>query len=278
MKLPTFDNKDARWDRFKRFYNESEHNLIVFESGEVLLSARDFKPDHRGMKRKLGRGESDLRVVSTVDGDCPALSLGKDSLTPEARAVLAMCRQDADDLAAKPLPKAWINSGKSQLLLLDVSTGRSVGIGSNYRSKEGRNAAWQWASAWTSLGSNHYNQPMAYIPGPQSKAVGDNIPVRVPVKHTPEEKKTLHNLHAACTAWCQMGNDNAHKLAPKYYSSGYRHGPERPLHQPYLIPELPNGMDTELADLAPERIFQIRDHGFERSTHTMQVECLYAAL
>jgi hypothetical protein len=277
MKLPTFDNKTARWDRFKRFHNEPEPNLIVFESGEVLLWARDFNPDHRGMTRKLGRGESDLRVVSSVDRDCPALSLGKDSLTPEARAVLALCRQDADALAAKPLPKAWINGGGSQLLLLDASTGRSVGIGGDYRNAEGRNAAWQWAAAWSAGGTNYYNQPMAYIPGPQSKAVGDNIPVRVPVKHTPEEKKALHDLHAACTVWCQMGNDDAYKLAPKYYSVP-RWGAGRSLHQPYLIPDLPNGMDTELADLAPERIFQIRHHGFERSTHTMQVECLYAAL
>ena len=278
MKLPTFDNKDARWDRFKRFYNEPETNVTVFESGEVLLSARDFKPDNRGMERKLGRGESDLRVVSSVDGDYPALSLGKDRLTPEARAVLALCRQDADALAAKPLPKAWINSGQSQLLLLDASSGRSVGIGGGYRDKEGRNAAWQRAPTWSAAGVNRFNQPMAYIPSPQSKAVGDNIPIRVPVKRTPEEKKALHNLHAACTVWCQMGNDDAHKLAPKYYSVSYRRGAERPLHQPYLIPELPNGMDTELSDLAPERIFQIRHHGFERSTHTMQVECLYAAL
>jgi len=275
MKLPVFDRSTARWDRFRRFYNEPEHNLIVFESGEVMLASRDFKPDQRGVNRPLGRGESDLRVVSTTDGDCPALSLGKDSLTPESLAVLALCRQDPTALAAKPLPKVWIAEGLSRQLLVDASTGRSVGIGGD-RSDKGRNAAWQWAP----FPDAEYYRPMAYIPSPQSKAVGENLKIAVPVKLTPEEKKALSDLHAACTAWCELCSWDSAKMAPKYHRGryGYRYTGVRSLHQPCLPSELPEGVESELSDLGPDQIFQIATHGFERATHDMWVECLYAAI
>ena len=275
MNRPTFNCSTARWDRFKRFYCEFEHNLIVFENGEVMLAPRDFKPDQRGMKRKLGGGDSDLRVVSTIDLDCPALSLGEDSLTPEGLAVLARCRQSAAALASKALPKAWIDGGRSRLLLVDASTGRSVGINGN-KGKEGRNAAWQWAP----FSAADYYNPLAYIPGPQSKVVGENLRISVPVKLTPEEKRALQSLKEACTAWCELCSWDAQKMAPKYHRDrqGYRYKGVPSYNQPCPPDDLPKGMESELCDLAPERIFQIARHGFERPAHDMWVECLYAAL
>jgi hypothetical protein len=117
MQLPNWSREKQQWDEFKAFHvginmhgtamrgPYSSHvngiNFVMFETGELICTADNIRPAHRGLYAALNVG-----LWRTCDSDCPKL------FTPDG----------------EPIPKARLNHGGSQLILVDNDTRRAVSL------------------------------------------------------------------------------------------------------------------------------------------------------
>lgn len=116
MKLPAWDEKHVRWDKYEAFHMAINNAgllcqtgtwltnvFTVFDDGQVLCMLSSLNPDQRHKYAEL-----DVTLVATGDKDCPTLC------TPDGEVV----------------KKAWLNDNGMQHLLIDHASGRAVRLGS----------------------------------------------------------------------------------------------------------------------------------------------------
>lgn len=269
MRIPEYDPTRARWDEHRRFHNKPKDWVNIFETGEILLYYKTLRPDQRQVTGTNVVPGSSLCVTATSDSDCPRFRLDPEALTPEVCKVFAEARIDPEKYLSQPIPKAWLNDGGQQEVLLDTDTGRTVGFDLRRRS-----GAWENVPVWVHS-STRFHNIATYVAGPGAKAVGSKIKISMPPSFTSEETETMHQLKAQAEAWVTICNGDYLNNAPKFHSYDPKTG-TYPYQKPMDLLKLPKGLSTELTDLSGEQIFQINYKGFAMSRLITYVDSLTA--
>lgn len=261
MKLPTYTPEKAAWDAYKRFHNDLGTSAILFESGEMILLSRYFRPYNRSWSRPpygFGR-ECSLRIATTFDPQCPAFRFAP---TEALASALAALGHDPNKVFKKAIPASWLGS---YTVLADMDTGRTIAL---KHSRGTRHAEWAKVPTWIKQSGRYNSEPIAYIPGDGADAIGSKIAISVAIKRPYEVQKAMRSLRTAAIAWCEMGNWDDRILAPKYYAWG------SPCRIPLTLGQLPRGVDTELADMKPEMIFQLAQRGYMPEAREVLVDSI----
>ena len=269
MRIPEYDPTKARWDEHRRFHNKPKDWVNIFETGEMLLYYKTLTPDQRQVTGTNVVPGSSLCVTATSDSDCPRFRLDAEALTAEVRKVFAEARIDPEKYLSQPIPKAWLNDGGQQEVLLDTDTGRTVGFGLRHRS-----GAWANVPVWVSKAMGRY-RIAAYVAGPEAKAVGSKIKISMPASFTREEGEAMRQLKVQAEAWVTICNGDYLNNAPKFHSYDPKTG-TYPYQKPMDLRNMPKGFATELTDLIGEQIFQIVHRGFAQQRVIAYVDSLTA--
>lgn len=247
MKLPKFNDNAMRWDAWRAFYCEPAPNMVLFKTGDAVLTSAEFEPRARG--RALGEG-SDLRVFRRSDRHLPKLRF--DPKVDDWGAVSDRLRSlgySIDKLLAKPVPVSWLAPGT---LLVDNE--RACGL--SHRHEE-RHAAWSFVS-----GRLSQRRCVAYLPGDGRPAVGGKIKLRVPKKFGRAHYSALRRLREVCEIWAGMGDWSLRVLL-----DGEPPGPASPYDIPDVVPQF--------SDLPNAEKYRIAMHGFKPpSVHEVLVDWL----
>jgi hypothetical protein len=257
MQLPDYHAPSAKWDRYRRFFNERRPWFIKFESGEAIITKASFDPVER---RKLQ--DTDLRIVLTTDDDCPKLK------TTDA-ATLATLRECGHDMADKPLPKVWLQCHGSQTLLVDETTGRTVALDT---SGEYKHEAWKHAPAWLMPAVGHASNAVAYLPGNGRDAIAYKVRLKVPVKPSKEARQALAELQAGCHAWCTLANWDDKQYAPKWWATKNLGWGNYIYQRAFARTDV--NVVPDINDLKGEERFQIAKFGYETVYKYLKLESL----
>lgn len=269
MRIPEYDPVKARWDEHRRFHNKPKDWVTIFETGEMVLYYKTLHPNQRQAKGTNVYPGSSLCITATNDSDCPRFRLDPEALTAEVRKVFAKVNIDPEKYLSQAIPKAWLNDGGQQEVLLDTDTGRTVGFGLRHRS-----GAWVNVPAWVSASMGRY-RISTYVAGPGAKAVGSKIKISMPPSFTSEEVEAMRQLKEQASAWVTICNGDYLNNAPKFHSYDPKTG-TYPYQKPMDLSTLPKGFATELTDLIGEQIFQIYHKGFSTSRVIAYVDSLTA--
>jgi hypothetical protein len=182
MQHPAFDHDKKRWDKFKAFANGHDRyghrygwsdNAAFYqlETGEVFTPWLSFAKDKRGLYKDLN-----IAVLATADDDCPSL------YTPDGTKV----------------PKAWLNHGGGQQVVIDYDTKRVVGLnwcnGRNV-TRAGVDGVKTGIPVWLRT------HAVVYFAGAGEPPVGGMLRTTFPRVWTPEETAHLDGLRSGARAW-----------------------------------------------------------------------------
>jgi len=266
MLIPTYTPSQARWDEYKRFHQKHTNFLVQFENGETIITRSTFDPV---LRRKIHG--TDLRIVGTTDEDCPQFKL--DPKAPDVAATRDTLRAAGYDWDyTKPIPKAWLDVGGMQTLLIDETTKRTVALScvSTHAHEAWRHVPAQFSYGNSSRWSVH--SAAAYIPGEGRDAIAAKVQLKITYKPGSEERRQTGELWRACTAWAELGNWNYNALAPHWWSTE-AYTRRHVYHRAF---ELGSAGVPDLSDLRPEQIFQIAKFGFVKRHVNLMVDHVVA--
>lgn len=190
---------DAKcWDVYKAFHCAVDHSgfsqtnshrataVILFDTGEVIITQSSPGPDVRGHYRPLG-------IVLTTSKELNVF-------LPDGT----------------PCAKTWLEDGGMQYLVHDLDTCTAVRLDGQWRRAPGKDS-WGRETAGSPLTPGvpkrfQYNN-RCYIPGPGMRPIAhDKIAVRRPLrsgKYTPEQLEHIHMIVATGQAAMKLSGHDA---------------------------------------------------------------------
>jgi hypothetical protein len=181
MRLPELPRKLMRWDAWEAFHwgvNTGgvistgywrSHPFVVFETGEVITTWGDARPDRRCLYEALN-----VSLVATQDGHCPKLAMPDDT----------------------PVPRAWLYDQGQQHLLIDHDLNLA------FRTDGMRSATHE------RIPERFKNKATVYYPGPGRTPVADDIALHIPASNkrfvTSEEREHIETIYLPFRAEATM--------------------------------------------------------------------------
>jgi hypothetical protein len=180
-----FDHSRKEWDRYKRFHTlHCRNKLVHFETGELIVTARRFRPDERC------RIDSKFGVVFLYPHD--------------QSAYLRMLR---DPQTGERIRQSWLDS--NQTFMVDTSTGQMVGL--DYAAPRNVAGGLPVPASLMSYG------PLAYCGGAGMPWVSTGrVRYSKPAKLTKEQKEELAHTLLVVRAQQRTGSILAKHDLPRY--------------------------------------------------------------
>jgi hypothetical protein len=167
MRLPAFDHTDARWDEFKAFHVRHRARDAI-----VQFDTGELIITSGYFKPHQRRAYQTFGLTILAGHDTPQLP---DMVTP----------------TGEPVRRSWLAT--PQTLLIDESTRRVVRL-LRYGQLKG-------------IPVRLRGHARGYFAGPGEPPLGGSVSVKRPIRLTPEQRRHLADVHAACTMWAAFQSE-----------------------------------------------------------------------
>ena len=165
MILPKFDFARAMWDDYKAFHNNHHPIFVQFDTGELICTHTKVDPNLRHLWTNLG-----VSLYFTTDEKCPPLY--------------------EESQGGNPIPKAWLNDGGGQYLLVDYMTRQVVRL----------------SRGLTNIPVRLRGRATAYFAGAGEPPIGGKIELSKPESFTKNELEHIETISQACRAWAALND------------------------------------------------------------------------